>query len=230
MELNSDILRRDARAPLCVEPLARWRGEREFRTILAEVLPQDSVLHDTVVDVVTDHHTHAQDFIGTVDAVIVAEAMPLPQVRAAFVKLLDVCRRLASLTGGDDAIEAAREALAERYQTGGGVLPEFRWEKGAALLLCEALERAGVPQGACGHDVVAHLDQVYDDCARTVQLGFWVIAAPWRADLVDAWLFESAYAFFHHTLPHHLAGPRGLVTLLPEVIGVLAQPCTAHPP
>jgi hypothetical protein len=66
-----------------------------------------------------------------------------------------------------------------------------------------------------------HINDVYDDCARTVQLGLWIMASAWRAEVVDTWLFESAYAFFHHTIPHHLAGEAGLVEMIPQAIGEL---------
>ena len=137
-------------------------------------------------------------------------------------RLLETCRELAGLAGSEETLEALREKLAEGFQTEGGVLPEFCWEKGAAVLLFSKVKRTGLEALAPIEDTLAvHINDVYDDCARTVQLGLWIMASAWRAEVVDTWLFESAYAFFHHTIPHHLAGSQGLVALIPRIVGEL---------
>ena len=223
MERNAEVLRRDARAPLCLKPLPRWRYEHAFRQTLREFLPKDSELLGRGVDFLAAHHAYAQEFVTTVDQVIVAGASSLPQIRAALAGVLDVCRRLAELSGCEETVEELREALAEGFQTEGGLLPEFCWEKGAAALFLEKLRRAGVGTDRVEEALFVHINDVYDDCARTIQLGLWIMAAPWRAEVVDTWLFESAYAFFHHTIPNHVAEPRGLVAIIPRVVSELQQ-------
>jgi hypothetical protein len=135
--------------------------------------------------------------------------------------LLGSCHGLATLGGRERMIEDMREALSERFPAGAGVLPEFCWEKGAGVLFLEKLKTVARCDEKLEENVAVHLDEVYDDCARTVQLGLWVMATAWRAEVVDAWLFESAFAFFRHTLPHHVSGPEGLTCVLPRIIGEL---------
>jgi hypothetical protein len=170
------------------------------------------------VDFLAAHHAYAQEFVNALDQVIIAESLTIAQIRGALVGLLDTCSRLTALEGCEDTIEAIREALADRFETEGGCLPEFCWEKGAAVLFFSRLRRAGLSVGHLEEELTVHLDDVYDDCARALQLGFWIMAAAWRAEVVDAWLFKSAYAFFHHTIPNHLAGPQGLVSVIPQII------------
>ena len=221
MERNAEILRRDAKAPLCLTPIPRWRYEHVFRDTLREFLPADSDLLTRGVEFLAAHHAYAQDFVGTVDQVIVGPEVSPAKLRGALASLLATCRELVSLEGREETLEALRETLAEQYQTEGGCLPEFCWEKGAAVLLFSKLRRSGIRAREIEDTLAVHINDVYDDCARTVQLGLWIMASAWKAEVVDTWLFESAYAFFHHTLPHHLAGERGLVALIPQVIGDL---------
>lgn len=221
MERNAELLRRDAKAPLCLKPLPRWRYEHAFRETLREFLPAESELLAKGVEFLASHHASAQDFVSTVDQVIIAGNVTLVKLRGALVSLLGICRELAALGGSEETLEALREALAERFQTEGGVLPEFCWEKGAAVLLFSKVKREGLDRPRLEDTLAVHINDVYDDCARTVQLGLWVMASAWRAEVVDTWLFESAYAFFHHTIPHHLAGPQGLVAVIPRIIGEL---------
>ncbi len=223
MERNAEILRRDAKAPLCLKPLPRWRYEHAFRKTLREFLSADSDLLRRGVDFLAAHHADAQEFVSAVDQVIIAESLTVTQTRGLLVALLDTCRRLASLKGCEDTLEAVREALAERFDTEGGCLPEFSWEKGAAVLFLARLGRAGISVKRVEEELSVPLNDVYDDCARTLQLGFWIMGSPWRAEVVDAWLFESAFAFFRHTIPRHLAEPRGLLVLIPQVIGELGK-------
>jgi hypothetical protein len=221
MDLNSEILRRDARAPLCIDALPRARYEHAFRAALRQFLPEESALLAEGVDCLSSHHACAQEFVVAVDRAIVAAAPDAAVLRGVLMGLLGACRGLAALAGRERVLEDVREALAERFPCGEGVLPEFCWEKGAGVLFLEKVKTVAVREQKLEEGVAVHLDAVYDDCARTVQLGLWVMAAAWRAEVVDAWLFESAYTFFRHTLPHHVCGPQGLAELLPRIIGEL---------
>jgi hypothetical protein len=221
MERHADILRRDAKAPLCLKPLPRWRYEHAFRRTLSEFLPVESDLLVRAVDFLAAHHALAQEFVGAVDRAIVAEKPTASQFRGTLVGLLGTAQALLALKGCEPVVEEVREALADRFQTDGGALPEFSWEKGAADLLGGELRKAGVAITKACEGLFVHLDDIYDDCARTLQRGFWIMEAPWRAEVVDAWLFESAYAFFRHTIPHHLEGPGGMVAIIPSIVGGL---------
>ncbi len=221
MERNSDILRRDARAPLCLDALPRARYEHVFRAALRQFLPEESALLAEGVDFLSAHHACAQEFVVGADRTIVAAAPDAAMLRGVFMGLLGACQGLASLGGRERVLEDMREALADRFSPGEGVLPEFCWEKGAGVLFLEKLRALVLHDRRLVENVAVHLDAVYDDCARTVQLGLWVMEAAWRAEVVDAWLFESAYTFFRHTLPHHVSGPGGLAALLPRIIGEL---------
>ncbi len=221
MERNVDILRRDARAPLCVEALPRWRYERAFRKVLSGFLPEGAALLEQGVTFLTSHHVLSQDFVSAVDSVIVDPALTAAKVRSVFVRLLETTRALEDLRTWEGVVEQLREKLAERYPTEGGTLPEFEWEKGAAELFLGRVKRTAVSLAEREERLAAHLSDVYDDCARTLQLGLWIIASPWRPAVVDAWLFESAYPFFRHTVPSHLAGPGGLVALLSDLLDTL---------
>jgi hypothetical protein len=223
MDRNAEILRRDAKAPLCLAPLPRWRYEHAFSQTLREFLPADSDLLARGVDFLAGHHAHAQEFVGAVDQVIVTETPTISQIRGALVGVLGTSSRLAALAGSEDVLEALRETLADRFETEGGCLPEFCWEKGAAPLFLTRFKRAGLEVGHAEEGLSVHINDVYDDCARTVQLGLWIMAAAWRPEVVDAWLFASAYAFFRHTIPHHLTGPHGLLALIPQVIHELQK-------
>ena len=221
MERNAEVLRRDARAPLCLKPLPRWRYEHAFRRTLRRFLAPESDLFLRGVECLTAHHAYAQEFVETVDQVIVSETPTVSRIRGALVSLLGTSSRLLQLEGSESLLEEIREKLADRFRTEGGSLPEFRWEKGAADLFFRKVREAGVETEKFEAALFVHLNDVYDDAARTVQLGLWIMAATWRAEVVDTWLFESAYMFFNHTIPRHLAGPEGLVALIPEVIGLL---------
>ncbi len=221
MERYANILRRDARAPLCLEPLPRWRCERAFRRTLEKFLSDDPELLDRGLDLVTSHHMGAQEVVIAVDDIIVSDSVTASQVAGALVKLLDAGRRFIALQGGEEMLEQLREALSERYATEKGILPEFRWEKEAAVLFSRKLEPLEERKEELEESALVHLNEVYDDCARTVQYGLWIIASSWNAAMVDSWLFESCYTFFHHIVPNHIAGDQGLVALLPGIISIL---------
>ena len=223
MERNTEILRRDARAPLCLKPVPRWRYEHAFRQTLRPFLGSEAELEARAVEFLTAHHAQAQEFVNAVDQVIVAERPSIALVRGALVSLHGTSSALAELTGHEGDIERVREILAERFPTEGGRLPEFCWEKGADELFRTKIRAAGIKGMDRLDDLSVRVGAVYDDCARALQLGIWVMAAPWRAEVVDTWLFESAYTFFHHTISSHLRGPAGLIAAIPAVVSALPR-------
>lgn len=218
MERHANLLRRDAKAPFCLDPLPQWRYEHIFKKALKPFLSEEKVLMAKGLDILTAHHACSHDFLMTVDALIVQPQPSRADVLQVCARLLACCRRFLKLTRAEQVLEAMREVLMRRYPGAGGTVPAFQWEKGAADLFFRKVEKAGIDRRPMDETLFVPLDDVYDDCARRVQLGLWIMASPWRAAVIDHWIFESGYTFFHHTLPRHIAGSQGLITLLPECL------------
>ncbi|MBN1422309.1 MAG: hypothetical protein JXP34_26275 [Planctomycetes bacterium] len=225
MDRNAHILRRDARAPLCVAPNPLWMFDDTFRGIVSRHLDALSPRDIEGVRWLAQHHFQAQEFVVAVDALIVDEHPARERARFSLATLFEIVKALASLAGGARAVDDLRERLAERMgEDADGRLPEFEWGKRGGSLYLSRLEAAGVPRLAAPAEFFVSLSEVYDDCARTLQFGYWVIGNDARIDVVDSWLFQATFSFVEHILPDHVFGRganRGLRSLLPEVIASL---------
>lgn len=222
MDRNPHILRRDARAPLCVAPNPLWMFEEAFEEVLARHLGVLERPDRDGVRWMAQHHYEAQEFVVTVDDLIVDERPAGERVRLSLATLLGIARGLAALADGVAAVDRLRERLDERMEEEAeGRLPEFEWDKRAGGLYVSRIEGAGVPRDLARGDLFVCLSDVYDDCAQTLQFGYWVLGNAERVEVVDDWLFQSSFAFSHHILPHHIldaGGGPGLLSVIPRIL------------
>jgi len=227
MDRNAHILRRDARAPLCVAPNPLWMFDDTFRGILSRHLGPLLARDIEGVSWLARHHFQAQEFVVASDALIVDDHPTCERARLSLATLLAIVKALGALAAGAQAVDDLRERLAERLGADAdGLLPEFEWGKRGGSLYMSRLEAAGIPRKAAPADFFVSLSEVYDDCARTLQFGYWVIGNDARIEVVDSWLFQATFSFTEHILPDHVLGRganRGLRSLLPEMLAAFSD-------